>query len=183
MNSDFTRILPLSFFSQSLTIVQAQYHPSDQELLAQLFSRRKFRREFGIIPAIGYSDHQNVVRLVYVPADRITPSKFRWFMEVTMDGSEIRPMSGRTAIMNVADGFSRNPEDKLARLKERSSDLRAIKAMLRGFEAALLDRDDEDYPEDDGKPLTLAEEAALQAWVFSFKTKYDVVGKLEYAKD
>ena len=43
--------------------------------------------------------------------------------------------------------------------------------------------DDEDYPEDDGKPLTLAEEAALQAWVFSFKTKYDVVGKLEYAKD
>ena len=43
--------------------------------------------------------------------------------------------------------------------------------------------DDEDYPEDDGKPLTLAEEAALQAWVFSFKTKYDVVGNLEYAKD
>ena len=38
--------------------------------------------------------------------------------------------------------------------------------------------DDEDYPPDDGAPLTLAEEAALQAWVFSFKNKYDVVGPL-----
>ena len=38
---------------------------------------------------------------------------------------------------------------------------------------------EEETPDEAVKPLTMAERAALAAWIFTFKGKYDVVGKLE----
>lgn len=38
---------------------------------------------------------------------------------------------------------------------------------------------EEETPDESVKPLTMAERAALAAWIFTFKGKYDVVGKLE----
>ena len=38
---------------------------------------------------------------------------------------------------------------------------------------------EEETPEEAAKPLTMAERAALAAWIFTFKGKYEVVGKLE----
>ena len=38
---------------------------------------------------------------------------------------------------------------------------------------------EEEPPEEATKPLTMAERAALAAWIFTFKGKYEVVGKLE----
>jgi len=98
LSKDFSRFLPLSYCTQSLTVVQARYHPSEQELYANLISRRKFRKEFGCIPAWGWSDHQNVVRLLHLPADRIGPKQFRWHCEITSDGTTINAINGRECL-------------------------------------------------------------------------------------
>ena len=38
----------------------------------------------------------------------------------------------------------------------------------------------EEEPEDEArKPLNIAERATLAGWIFTFKGKYDIVGKLE----
>ncbi len=38
---------------------------------------------------------------------------------------------------------------------------------------------EEETPEEAAKPLTMADRAALAGWVFTFKGKYEIVGKLE----
>lgn len=38
---------------------------------------------------------------------------------------------------------------------------------------------EEETPEEAAKPLTMAERAALAAWMFTFKGKYEIVGKLD----
>lgn len=38
---------------------------------------------------------------------------------------------------------------------------------------------EEETPDEAIKPLTMAERAALAAWIFTFKGKYEVVGKLQ----
>ena len=77
MSPELHKIIPLAYFSKSLTPAQSLWPPFRQEHYAQLMARRFFRSVFGSIPAILYTDHQNVVRLQDAPLDRIDPVAYR----------------------------------------------------------------------------------------------------------
>ena len=106
MSPEFNKIVPLAYFSKSLTPAQSLWPPFRQEHYAQLMTRRFMRQHFGSIPAIMYTDHQNLVRLQDAPLDRIDPVAYRINAELTQDGSELRNLAGRT--IRIADGLSRS---------------------------------------------------------------------------
>ena len=81
------------------------------------------RAQFGSIPTILYTDHQNLVRLQDAPLDRIDPVAYRINAELTQDGSELRNLAGRT--IRIADGLSRSTLSKELS-EERQHQLRSL---------------------------------------------------------
>ena len=77
MSPEFNKIVPLAYFSKSLTPAQSLWPPFHQKHYAQLTTRRFMRQHCGSIPAIMYTDHQNLVRLQDAPLDRIDPVAYR----------------------------------------------------------------------------------------------------------
>jgi hypothetical protein len=139
MSPEFNKIVPLAYFSKSLTPAQSLWPPFRQEHYAQLMTRRFMRQHFGSIPAIMYTDHQNLVRLQDAPLDRIDPVAYRINAELTQDGSELRNLAGRT--IRIADGLSRStlskeltPERQLEMqksLEARTQDMIRLQALLK----------------------------------------------------
>ena len=66
----------------------------------------------------------------------------RWTSEIVADGAEIRSLAGRAA--QLGDGTSRNPKNRDELLAQRSTDLRGLIGMVRGFD---LDEFLSDYEE------------------------------------
>ena len=97
------------------------------------------RSQFGSIPALLYTDHQNLVRLQDAPLDRIDPVAYRINAELTQDGSELRNLAGRT--IRIADGLSRSTlskelgEERQAMmrqvLEERTQEMIKLQALLK----------------------------------------------------
>ena len=73
MNPELTRVVPLAYFSKSLTPAQGLWHPYRQEHYAQLQTRRYMCSLFGSIPVRMYTDHANLVRLQDMPLHRVDP--------------------------------------------------------------------------------------------------------------
>ena len=64
VSADFVKLNVLAQHSGALTDMQALWHPLSQELHAQRMKRKAARRDVGRVPAICWTDHANVVRLV-----------------------------------------------------------------------------------------------------------------------
>ena len=139
MSPEFNKMVPLAYVSKSLTPAQSLWPPFRQEHYAQLTTRRFMRQQFGSIPAILYTDHQNLVRLQDAPLDRIDPVAYRINAELTQDGSELRNLAGRT--IRIADGLSRStlskeltPERQMELqrvLEARTQDMIRLQALLK----------------------------------------------------
>ncbi len=92
-----------------------------------------------------WTDHANWTR----QGDKvdIDVKHLRWYSEIVADGSEIRSLSGRTAVLG--DGISRNPIDRDEVMEQRSRDLQGYAGQIRGFN---LDQFLSDW-EDPGMPV------------------------------
>ena len=94
MSPEFNKMAPLAYFSISLTPAQSLRPPFRQERYAQLLTQRFMRSHSGSVPALLYTDHQNLVRLQDAPLDRIDPIAHRINVELTQDRSEFRTWQG-----------------------------------------------------------------------------------------
>jgi hypothetical protein len=140
MSPKYQRMTPLAYFSKSLTPSQSIWPPYRQEHFAQLMTRRFMRAIFGSVPALMFTDHQNLVRIQDAPLDRVDPVAFRINAELTQDGSELRNLAGRT--MRIADGLSRShslggaaaeakSQELLRLLEQRTCDMQRLQALLK----------------------------------------------------
>ena len=98
-------------------------------------AKRCWVKLFGSFPMYFMTDHAQLVRFCMLALDRIDPKHFRWFQEITINGSELTSLAGRTMVLG--DSFSRNPEHRdalLSALEARTGDLRQMHAVLKGFD-------------------------------------------------
>ena len=72
----------------------------------------------------------------------------RWVSELVSDGSKIRSLSGRSAVLG--DSWSRNPVNRDELLEQRTKDLSGMIGQARGFD---LDEFLSDWEQRDGTPL------------------------------
>ena len=115
MSSDLSSYKLLASYSAGLTITQMQQRPMEQELWSQLMCNRYWRQSVGRYPYVNWTDHAQLVRMCMISLKRMDPKLWRWFQELVGTGSVIESLAGRT--MYLGDGFSRNPEDRVALLK------------------------------------------------------------------
>ena len=110
---------PLCAAGKSPTPSQQAWDPLSLEGNAQLQMKRIQRKILGSMHSICWTDHANWTR----QADKtdIEVTHLRWYLEIVADGSEIRSLSGRTAVLG--DGISRNPADRNAIMEQRAKDL------------------------------------------------------------
>ena len=131
MSRDMAKHKVLMTHSKSLTPAQQNWPPLIQEAFAQLEVKRAIRKVFGTVKTLCWTDHANLTRAQ--TSDIGMDSKLvRWVAEMVMDGSEIRSLSGRSAMLG--DSFSRNPKDRDALLAARTKDLEGLTGQLRGFD-------------------------------------------------
>ena len=105
--------------SKSLTPAQQNWPPLIQEAFAQLEVKRATRKVFGTVKTLCWTDHANLTRAQ--TSDNGMDSKLvRWVAEILMDGSEIRSLSGRCAMLR--DSFGRNPKDRDGLVAARTKD-------------------------------------------------------------
>ena len=136
------------------TPAQQNWPPLIQEAYAQLEVKRATRKVFGTVKTLCWTDHANLTRAQ--TSDIVMDSKVvRWVAEILMDGSEIRSLSGRSAMLG--DSFSRNPKDRDALLAARTKDIEGLTGQLRGFD---LDQDLGEGTEGEGPvPWAVGEDA------------------------
>ena len=81
------------------------------------------------MPSICWTDHANWTG----QGDKcdIEVKHLRWYSDIVGDGSEIRSLSGRTAVLG--DGISRNPADRDAIMEQRAKDLQGYAGQDRKF--------------------------------------------------
>ena len=146
MNEEFTAFNPVAYYSEALDAAKQVWHASKQELYGQKKAKIAFRRCIGSSPEWAWTDHANLTRLAYMPLDRIDPLMFRYFAELTGDGTKLQALSGRSQLLVAADAISRNHKDRDALLAMRSEDLEGMKRRIREFRV-------EDYHEGDLDPV------------------------------
>ncbi len=135
MSEDLSEYKLVGTYSAGLTITQMQQHPSEQKLFSQLTAQRAWWKMIGRFAYLGLTDHAQLVRLCTLALERIDPKHFRWFQEISANGSELCHIPGRC--MRLGDGFSRNPEHRdalMAMLEARNGDLRKMQVVIRGFD-------------------------------------------------
>ena len=145
MTADMGGFAPLRAAGKSLTPSQQAWDPLSLEGNAQLQMKRTQNRALGRMRSLCWTDHANCTR----QADKtdIEVKHLRWYSEIVADGSEIRSLSGRTAVLG--DGISRNPIDRNEIMDQRGKDLQGYAAQIRGFD---LDEFLSDW-EDPGMPV------------------------------
>jgi len=149
MAEDLSRFKPLHYYSESLAPTQFHWHPFKQELYGQKRAKTVFRREIGRSPDVAWTDHANLCRLATMPLERVEPLIFRWFAELTGDGTKLLPLAGRSQILVAADALSRNHPDRDLLLGARSEDLNALKRQIREFDvSAFVEGDKDPVPSD-----------------------------------
>ena len=131
MRRDMAKLKVLMTHSKSITPAQQNWPPLIQEAFAQLQVKRATRKVFGTVKTLCWTDHANLTRAQ--TSDIGTDSKLvRWVAEILVDGSEVRSLSGRSAMLG--DSFSRNPKDRDALLAARTKDIEGLTGQLRGFD-------------------------------------------------
>ena len=103
MTEDVIGFVPLCAAGKSLTPSQQAWDPLSLEGNAQLQMKRIQRKVLGSMQSICWTDHAKWTR----QGDKtdIEVKHLRWYSEIVADGSEIRNLSGRTAVLG--DGISR----------------------------------------------------------------------------
>ena len=91
------KLKPLFYWNGVLTPAQSQWHPYNQEMYGLLHMRRECVKHFGRIPAVIHTDHALITRLEYLPLGRIEAKHFRWYAELTQDGSLLLYRAGTGA--------------------------------------------------------------------------------------
>jgi len=104
-SGDHRRLNMLGHFSGLLTEAQTLWQVLSQELYAQLQVTRRRRRILGRIPAVCWTDHANVVRTAHKA--EAEEKHVRWVAEIESDGSRLKNISGRSAVLG--DVPSRSP--------------------------------------------------------------------------
>ena len=103
VGADGTTLNVIAMFSGLMTDAQSLWPILSLELYAQLQVARRRRKLLGRIPAECWTDHANVVRVAYKP--EAEEKHIRWVADIESDGSRLRNMAGRSAVM--ADALSR----------------------------------------------------------------------------
>ena len=124
----------LLYWSGALTAAQSQWHPQEQELYGILNLAREIVKHFGRIPKIYHTDHGTLVRLEYLPLDRIDAKHYRWFAEITQGGDVILYNPGTSVLHKVADGLSRECPYRDRLLLGRVGDWAQTRRNIRGVE-------------------------------------------------
>ena len=128
MSCDMAK-LKVQMTHSSLTTAQQNWPPLIQEAFAQLEVKWATCKVLGAVKTLCWT-HANVTRAQ--TSDIGMDSKLvRWVVEILLDGSEIRSLSGRSAMWG--DSFSRNPKDRDTLLAARTKDLDGLTGQLRGF--------------------------------------------------
>ena len=118
----------LATHSRGLTPAQQAWTPLSLEGYAQLDTRRAIKGMIGPVRSILWTGHTNLIRLQ--GSEEIEPKHLRWLSEFLMDGSQLWSLSGSA---KLADGLSRNPENRDSLLAQRTRDLEGLIDQLRGF--------------------------------------------------
>ena len=82
------------------------WHPYQQEFWGLLQAKRAIVVHFGRIPLVIHTDHGTIVRLEYFPLERVDPKHFRWYAELTGDGSLLLYRAGTGAMHKTPDALS-----------------------------------------------------------------------------
>ena len=129
MTADMGGFVMLCAAGKSLTPSQQAWDPLSLEGYAQLMMKRYQNKILGYMRSQCWTDHANWTRI----GDKvdIEVKHLRWYSEIVADGSEIRSLSGRTAVLG--DGISRNPIDRDEVMEQRSKDLQGYAGQIRGF--------------------------------------------------
>ena len=92
---------------KGFTPAQQVWAPLTPEAYAQLMGKRAQIKVLGRTRSILWTDHANVTRQQTIEIVDIDTKLLRWVSEIMSDGSEIKSLSGRSAVLG--DGASRNP--------------------------------------------------------------------------
>ena len=138
MTSDLSKFNVLMVASKGLALAQQAWPPLTLEGYAQLEMKRAQRRYLGTMPSVCWTDHANWTKQQTLEA--VDVKHLRWISWIIADGSEVRSLSGRSAVLG--DGYSRNTPDRDALIAQRTQDLEGKMGQLRGFS---LDGFLEDY--------------------------------------
>merc|ERR1712242_122844 len=103
VGADGTTLHAIAMFNGLMADAQSLWPILSLELYAQLQVARRRRKLLGRIPAECWADHANVVRVAYKPEAEAKHT--RWVADIESDGSRLRNMAGRLAVM--ADALSR----------------------------------------------------------------------------
>ena len=123
MSSDGSRLNVLGMYGGSLTLPQSNWHPRRGELYAQRETRREARKHLGRIPAQCWTDHSAAVKDSTGEAET-DATIIRWVGDIECDGSRLRNLSGRSAVLG--DGPSRHDEAHGRFLREQAHSLSSI---------------------------------------------------------
>ena len=104
---DGAKLNVLGMYGGSLTLPQSNWHPRRGELYAQRETRREARKHLGRLPAECWTDHSAAVKDSTGEAET-DATIIRWVGDIESDGSRLRNLSGRSAV--IGDGPSRHNE-------------------------------------------------------------------------
>ena len=132
MTPDLTGFKVLLMVGKGFTAAQQAWPAITLEGFAQLGGKRAQRKLLGPTRSLNSTDHANMTKQQQIELVDIDIKLLRWVSEIVADGSEIRPLAGRSA--RPGDGTSRNPRDRDALVEQRTKDLQGMIGQVRGFD-------------------------------------------------
>ena len=106
-------------------------------------------KHLGRTPNINHTDHGLIVRLEYLPRERIDSKHCRWYVEICQGRSILLYRPGVGAFHRAPDGIRRNPVNRDMLVLARQSDWDQQRSVIRGVQQEI----DEGDPDDDDPPL------------------------------
>ena len=120
LDVDLRHYIILGVLSGTLTISQQAWVAWEKELYAQMKSRKGYWGITQGFPLTMLTDHENIVRVSKIPVERLQERIFRWWSEATRGQAHFEHRSGKSLLISIADGISRNvvERDIIPRLDE-----------------------------------------------------------------
>ena len=81
-----------------------------------------------------HTDHANLVRLEYLPLDRIDAKHYRWLTEASAGGCLLLYRPGSGVLHRLPDALSRNPPERDFLVIARTSEWTQLRMNIRGVE-------------------------------------------------